>query len=119
MGESDTGKEKKKRDQHEKRSIQKQSLGGKTTESNEHPLELRLTKNRADFVLQQLTEGESYVADYTSTGKVGAALVLKHTWQIMMQGVKGDRTITWAVVRTETGPIGLTSIHGPRNIITG
>ncbi|KAL3701505.1 hypothetical protein R1sor_019527 [Riccia sorocarpa] len=37
MEESDTGKDKRKRDQHEKGTIQKQPSGGKSAESSELP----------------------------------------------------------------------------------
>ncbi|KAL3698330.1 hypothetical protein R1sor_012406 [Riccia sorocarpa] len=97
MGESDIGKETKAGTTRE---------GCNTKAAIGSPSRLRTVKQWMR---------DSYVADYTSTGKVGAALVLKHKWPVMLQGVKGDGTVAWAVVRTESGPLGLASIHGPRN----
>ncbi|KAL3681219.1 hypothetical protein R1sor_024175 [Riccia sorocarpa] len=77
--------------------------------------ELRIRERDADFALTQLAEGGSFAVDYTSEGKVGAAVVIRNKWRITAQGARGDGTAVWVKAQTEKGEVGFVSVHGPRD----
>ncbi|KAL3688085.1 hypothetical protein R1sor_014394 [Riccia sorocarpa] len=78
--------------------------------------ELRIREQMTERRLLELAETYNFVADYTVEGKAGAAVVLLNkNWRVIEKGVKGDGFLAWMVVETEDGPLGLVSVHGPRD----
>ncbi|KAL3692444.1 hypothetical protein R1sor_006095 [Riccia sorocarpa] len=104
----DFAKDKRKRNENEA-EVDQQGLDAIMLQ------EMRIKQQLTERRLYELAEGNQFVVDYTAEGKAGAAIIiLNKNWKIREQGVKGDGYLAWAVVDTDDGPLGLASVHRPR-----